>query len=81
MHTTKINDTTFHHSDYQGDIKINRPGTTSDYTQVLEVPMEDLIEFIGGYLRDRLISDIEQMDGRELLMAAEASVLTRKLSY
>jgi hypothetical protein len=67
MHSTKINDTVFHHSDYSGEVIISRGDELID----LRVPFEDLKEFIAEYIRGQLKETsnkiLDEMDTDQLL--------------
>lgn len=58
-HTTRASGgTTFvHNGDYSGNVRITAPGGGWD----AEIPFADLRELVLGYLRQRMITGIEEM--------------------
>lgn len=63
-----------HNGDYSGCVRIS----TAEFPMVSEyvdVPIEDLIEFVVGYIREKRIEDIERMTEANLLGITSLSVL------
>ena len=52
----------FHNGDYSGDVKIMKDGISID------VDMEDIIDFVAGYVRDEKIRELEQTNSKDLLL-------------
>ena len=70
MHTTKINQTLFHHNgDYSGGIIIQR--FDNDIETSITIPTEDIIKFVGEMIRSEMISKLEQIDAKELVLRRE----------
>ena len=71
MHTTEIGKTLFiHNGDYSGDVTIKvKKGDE------IKIPLDDLLEFVGGYVRDQKISKLEQMSGKEVLRSIRLLVV------
>ena len=70
MHTTKINQTLFHHNgDYSGEIIIQR--FDNDIETSIMIPTEDIIKFVGEMIRSEMISKLEQIDAKELVLRRE----------
>jgi hypothetical protein len=69
-HTTEAEGGTvfIHNGDYSGDIRvISRKGEQLDDGRFeVEVPFTDLRAIVLGYLRDRMISDLENASGDTL---------------
>ncbi|MEJ2043672.1 MAG: hypothetical protein P8X74_03755 [Reinekea sp.] len=64
MHTTRTEKTIFQHNgDYSGDVIIMEKETNKE----VKVPFDDLKAFFAEYVRENLISRVENMDERELL--------------
>ena len=70
MHTTKINQTLFHHNgDYSGEIIIERFDNNIETS--ITIPTEDIIKFVGEMIRSEMISKLEQIDAKELVLRRE----------
>ena len=65
MHTTETKSgvTFIHNGNYFGPVKIVNGENT------IEIPFEDILEFVGEYVRSERISKLEQMNTEELLGA------------
>lgn len=64
MHSFNGNKTTVHYnSDMSGDCVIFNKETE----QEVEVPCEDILEFIADYVRSQKIGKLEQMDSKKIL--------------
>lgn len=71
MHTWNGKDSKINYnSDLSGNLIITGKETSSwnapDITSV-QIPAEDILEFVGACLKDRKISEIESMSGLEYL--------------
>lgn len=63
MHTTKINNTTFHHNgDYRGDVHVIRDGVETT------IPFEDMMELVANFVMAKKISKLEQAEPIDILM-------------
>jgi hypothetical protein len=69
-HTTRADlGTTFvHNGDYSGTVTVHRPCQPE-----INVPFADLRQFVLGYLRGRMISDLEDMSDATLEQALTRS--------
>ena len=67
MHTTKVGTTTFmYDGDFGEDIEIYPLGYCPAGDGI-KIPFEDLLGFVAEYVRRQKISDLEQMDDREII--------------
>ena len=56
-----------HNDDYSGDVKITDTYNNKNF----RVPARDLIEFVGAYVRQRKVSELENMSTDELLLGPD----------
>ncbi len=62
MHTKNLSSSiALHNGDFSGDVKFKRV-VDGKFTDEMELPNEDLLEFVGMQMKMRAISDLEQTD-------------------
>lgn len=65
MHTTRVNDTIFHHDGgYDGDVHIVRDGVETI------IPFEDILSLVADYVMANAIAKMENMSPKELLIGS-----------
>ena len=64
MYTFETKKTTIH---YNSDMSGNCHIINSETGEVVEVPCEDILDFVASYVRMQKIGKLEQMDTKELL--------------
>lgn len=67
MHSSNATEGTrfVHNGDFSGNVRIGRQLSGGGYGE-LEVPFNDLREFVLGAMRDKVIERLENADGGEL---------------